>query len=233
MLADLVDLVLPRLCAGCCAPGAALCAACCRLLGPPFATRPDPCPPGLPRLMAASAYDGAVRAALLAHKEQGRRSLSRPLGAALGRAVAGLDPPLGVVLVPVPSSRAAVRARGADHARRLAAAAARQLPGSRARPLLVPARPVADQSGLGARERAANLADALRARHPLHGLAVVVVDDVVTTGATLAEAVRALRAAGADVRGAAVVAATPRRKGAGRPRMGSVRATAPATGAAT
>lgn len=208
-----------------------LCPACCRLLAVPFSWRPDPCPPGLPRLMAASSYDGPVRAALLAHKEHGRRGLGRPLGAALGRAVAGVDGRRGVVLVPVPSSRAAVRARGDDHARRLALAAARELPGARALPLLVPARAVADQSGLDARQRTANLAGALRARQPLDGVPVVVVDDVVTTGATLAEAVRALRAAGADVRGAAVVAATARRGGAGRRSLGRGAASAPASGA--
>lgn len=211
MLADLVDLVLPRACAGCAAPGRTLCTACAALLGPPVAHRPDPCPPGLPELRAAASYAGPVRAALLAHKEDGRRALTRPLGQALARAVAALDPPPGVVLVPVPSSAAAVRARGQDHARRLATAAARELPGARTARLLVPARAVADQSGLGAAQRAANLAGALRARRLPPGLPVVVVDDVVTTGATLAEAVRALRAAGAGVRGAAVIGATARR----------------------
>lgn len=205
MLADLLDLVLPRLCAGCGAPGRTLCADCVDLLACPRPHRPDPCPPGLPPLVAAAAYAGAVRAALLAHKEDGRLGLARPLGRALAGAVAERD----VVLVPVPSSRAAVRARGQDHARRLAAAAARA-GGLRSSALLVPARRVADQSGLDAAHRRANLDHALRARRRLDGLRVVVVDDVVTTGATLAEAARALRAAGADVRGCAVVAATAR-----------------------
>ena len=145
---------------------------------------------------------------LLAHKERGRTTLARPLGAMLARAAAAYGP--GVVLVPVPSARAAVRVRGHDHARRLAAAAG--LRGRlRSAALLTGARAVADQSGLDAAGRAANLTGALVARRPLPGLAVVVVDDVVTTGATLTEAARALRAAGADVRGAAVVAATLRR----------------------
>jgi predicted amidophosphoribosyltransferase len=230
VLADLADLVLPRVCGGCSAPGHALCLACRRLLGAPFGWRPTPCPPGLPHLVSAAAYDGEVRSALLAHKEHGRRGLTRPLGEALARAVAALGPPGGVLLVPVPSSRAAVRARGQDHARRLAAAAARELPGCRARPLLVPARAVADQSGLDSRQRAANLAGALRARQPLPGVRVVVVDDVVTTGATLVEAARALRAAGADVRGAAVVAATARRRGADRPGGASTWAAARTSG---
>lgn len=211
MLADLLDLVLPRSCAGCGAPGRTLCPTCRALLASPRPHLPTPAPPGLPRLVTAAAYEGDVRAALLAHKEHGRLGLARPLGAALAGGLLLLDLPARVVLVPVPSSRAAVRERGHDHARRLAAAAARRVPHARASPLLVPARRVADQAGLDAGARAANLAGALRARRRLDGLPVVVVDDVVTTGATLAEASRALRAAGAQVLGAAVVAATVRR----------------------
>ena len=213
MLPDLLDLVLPRDCAGCRRPGRTLCTDCRAELGLPRPHRPDPCPAGLPPLVAAAAYDGVVRAALLAHKERGRLGLAGPLGAALAGAVRRLDPPSGVVLVPVPSSPAAVRERGQDHARRLAVAAARRLPSVPARALLLPARRVADQSGLTSAQRAANLSGALRARRRLDGLPVVVVDDVVTTGATLAEAARALREAGADVVGAAVVGATARRRG--------------------
>jgi ComF family protein len=165
-------------------------------------------PPRLPPLAAAAPYAGPVRGVLLAHKERGRLALVRPLASTLAAAVRALDPPAGTVLVPVPSSPAAVRERGHDHARRLAAATARRT-GLRARPLLRQARPVADSAGLTAAERALNLRGALRARRPLDGLRVLVVDDVVTTGATLREAVRALRAAGAQVHGVAVVAVTP------------------------
>ena len=92
---------------------------------------------------------------------------------------------------------------------RLASAAAREL-GVRATRLLVPARAVADQAGLSTRDRAANLAGALRATG-VPGRPVIVVDDVMTTGATLVEAARALAAHGHPVAGAAVVAATRRR----------------------
>lgn len=211
--ADLLDLVLPRSCAGCGMLGLLVCARCQDLLtGDCREGGPRPRPPGLPPLRAAAAYRGPVQAMLLAHKERGRLSLAGPLGAALARAVADLGPPPGTVLVPVPSSRPAVRSRGQDHALRLARAAARAA-GLSARALLTPTRLVADQAGLTACERSANLQGALLARPgrtALAGLPVVVVDDVVTTGATLVEATRALAAAGADVRGAAVVAATAR-----------------------
>ena len=206
MLADLLDLVLPRDCAGCRTPGRTLCPACRReLRATPFGHAPTPPPPGLPPLRAALPYDGVVRELLLAHKERGRTTLARPLGALLAAAV-GLQRP-GVVLVPVPSASAAVRERGHDHARRLAACAARRA-GLRSAPLLAPARAVGDQSGLDAAGRAANLHGAFVARGRLDGLPVLLVDDIVTTGATLAEASRALRAGGAHVLGGAVVAAT-------------------------
>lgn len=78
-------------------------------------------------------------------------------------------------------------------------------------PALEHRRRVADQAGLTAADRAANLSGALQARYDLRGLRLIVVDDVITTGATLAEAARALRAAGAEVTAAAVIAATARR----------------------
>lgn len=212
MLADLLDLVLPRDCAGCDRPGRTLCAACRAALGAlePFEHQPARPPPWLPAVVAAAPYEGVVRSLLLAHKERGRTTLAGPLGALLASAleVFGQD----VLLVPAPSSRAAVRARGHDHARRLTAAAARRR-GLRWSPLLASARAVADQAGLGAAARAANLDRALVARRDLPGTPVVLVDDVVTTGATLAEAARALSAVGADVRGAAVVAAALLRHG--------------------
>jgi len=234
VLADLLDLVLPLRCAGCAVAGAAVCADCAAACTPrPSAARPDPCPPGLPACSAAGAYAGPLRSLLVAHKDRGRRAAAAPLAAALTAAVRraavtdggvrGCGPGGRLMLVPIPSSRAALRRRqGDDPLARLVRGAVRGLagdhPGVAAIPLLRVARRTADQAGLAAGARAANLAGALvadgRALRRLPGDArLVLVDDVLTTGATLAEAARALRAAGRPALAAAVVAATARTHG--------------------
>ncbi|MFD2082046.1 Predicted amidophosphoribosyltransferases [Actinopolymorpha cephalotaxi] len=219
---DLADLVLGCRCVGCGRPGRALCVRCAPALRTPaFRTEPDPVPPGLPPVWAVAPYAGVPRAALLAHKERGRTSLAGPLGAALATAVAAATPRRPVVLVPIPSSAAVTRRRGHDPLSRIVGRAARAARRAglavTVRSALAVGRRVADQAGLDARARRANLAGAFvvrpRARDLLTGRAVVVlVDDVLTTGATLAEATRVLRAAGVHVRAAAVVAATRRRR---------------------
>ena len=230
--AALLELVLAGGCAGCPDGGSALLCIDCRdaLRGPARLAWPTPVPPGLPAPWAVTAYDGPARAALLAHKEDGRLALAGPLGDLLARAVTAAlggastggwntcgDPAVG--LVPVPSRRAAVRARGHDPTLRLARRAAttvRRAGGHvEAVPVVRVARGLADQAGLDARQRAANLDGALavpdRLARLVRGRTVVVVDDVITTGASVNETARVLRGAGADVVAAAVIAATRRR----------------------
>ncbi|WP_369130412.1 ComF family protein [Modestobacter roseus] len=226
----LADLVLPRTCAGCAVPGPVLCVRCRVLLARPRLAQPRRHPPGFPPTVAAGAYAGPVRPAVVAFKEHGRAELAVPLGTALALSVvvvlAGLAQPpdagAPVLLVPVPSSAAAVRARGRDHVRELAGRAVAELraagvPASTV-PLLRRPRGAVDSAGLGARDRQANLAGRFAARRrPAPSGVLVLVDDVVTSGATLTEAARALRAVARHGRSAdtpvlaAVVAATPRR----------------------
>ncbi|GAA2839562.1 hypothetical protein GCM10010441_74930 [Kitasatospora paracochleata] len=225
----LLDLLLPARCAGCGSVRGQVCGGCralleCAQAGP---AGPCPAPPDLPPLHAAAPYADQVRRLLLAHKERGALRLAAPLGAALAAAVrsatgAGAAP---LLLVPVPSTRRATRARGHDPMLRLAQAAARELRrtgvATRVAPVLRQTRPVADQAGLSAAERQRNLRGALavpaRLAARLVGHRLILVDDLVTTGASLAEAARALRAAGCPPRAAATVAATARR-GRSRPK---------------
>ena len=207
------DLLLGAACPGCDRPSRALCAACSAAVAPhPRVVRTKPLD-----VAASGEHAGVLRLAIVAWKEEGRTSLLRPLAHLLAASVVevvgeSVEP---VVLVPVPTSRRSRLARGADVVDQLAREAAGLLRRAGAdatvRQALRVARRTADQSGLGARERARNLAGAFALRSGA-GLAagdIVVVDDIVTTGATIGEAARALRAAGHRPRVAAVVAHRP------------------------
>ena len=234
LLGDLADLILPGACAGCDAERVPLrygaCGDCAARLEAlrPFRTAPEPSPPGLPVCVAVGGYEGTLRGALLAYKERGRHRLARPLGTLLATAVAGLAPRESpVVLVPVPSTAAAVRERHGDHMARLAGHAARRLRAGGwhaevCRPLEALPRP--DSTSLTVAERRSVAVDSLRIRRARIGVlrraalrkgTLVVVDDIVTTGATLAAVTGRLEEANVQVTGAAVLAATRLRR-AGR-----------------
>ncbi len=150
-------------------------------------------------------------------------SVAGCVGSASGRTggpAPGAGTRRGVLVVPAPSSAAARRARGREPVRVLARAVARGLSDAGVRasaaPVLARRGRVRDQVGLGSRARGRNLAASVVVRRrtlrrcaggprPL----CLLVDDVLTTGATLAAAERALEDAGCDVVGALVVAATP------------------------
>jgi predicted amidophosphoribosyltransferase len=230
-----VDLFVGGSCAACGRAGRAVCADCAEpLRSPPHPCWPDPVPEGLAPPWGVAAYAGVARALLLAHKEHGRYGLARVLGRSLGAAVvaaaaSSAEPSAEpcaepCAVVPVPSRPSVVRTRGHDPVLRMARVAASVARGQgvavRMLPCLRAARTVEDQAGLDAGQRLANLSGAMRVagRHEgaLAGRRMIVVDDIITTGATAAEACRALRAAGAVVCGVAVVAATSRRLPASR-----------------
>lgn len=217
----LIDVVLPQDCVGCGVPGRVLCGTCRSTLvaQPAWLSALD----GVP-VCAASRYDGTAREAILAYKEHGNRALARELGAALAIAVSHvhigpshIGPSL---IVPIPPSPGSVRARGEDVLARVAWTALGLLRAHgrsvrRPRPVVLrAARRWSDQAGLDARARRTNLAGAMVARAPRpdeRRHAVIVVDDVITTGSTIIEAVRALRTSGWRVQAAAAVCATPLR----------------------
>lgn len=228
---ELGRVVVPVSCAGCAAPDVAWCAGCRAALAGPMA-RCEQDAPRLDRLdgteplpvWACAPYAGTVRATVLAWKDRGRVDLSQPLGEAFAAGVAqvagsfaaalevtGAGP---LIVVPAPSAAAAVRRRGADLVGGLARAAAASFVahgvGASVRIVLEQAPGGRDQVGLGARARGRNVSGRVRLRRgsDVSG-SVVVVDDVLTTGATLAGAVDALEGAGARVLAGLVLAATP------------------------
>lgn len=236
-LAALADLALPLTCASCHAPGAAVCPECLaavRSVAWPCArpVRPSPCPDRFPAVWAGAAFEGPLAAVVAAYKDDGRRDLAplltRLLAGAVDAAVqnapelrralaAGNGP---VLVVPVPSSASARRRRGDFPLAQLATLACDGFGQGE----LVTAdalrlrRRVADQAGLGARERQVNLEHAMQVRERwapvVDRASCLLVDDVLTTGATLVEAARALRAGGARTVVAATMCATSRRRSA-------------------
>lgn len=199
-MAEALALAFPVSCAGCGRVDASLCESCRGMLRPAVTRRT--LPSGLVANAGLEFADVPARV-LRALKQEGRTGLAPALAPALAAAV-DAAPPFDAVVV-VPTSRAAMRRRGFRVPELLARRAG--LVPSR---LLAASRVISDQRLLGREDRGRNVAGSLRGRDAA-GLRVLVVDDVVTTGATLEEAARALRAAGATVVGAATVAATPLR----------------------
>lgn len=220
MLADLLDLVLPRPCPGCGGP-----AQWCRTCAATLAGRPrrvvlPPGPPAAPPVYTLARYRGPVRNAVIAGKERGRRDLPPLLGLALAGGVQRLTR-LGLLtptvhLVPAPSRRSAARQRGGDPVLRMAVAAAAALTAgglsADVRACLETARGARDSVGLDARSRWQNLAGRVRwieAAAPPVAAAVVLIDDVVTTGATTVCATAVLAEHGHDVALALTLASVP------------------------
>jgi ComF family protein len=209
LAARLLDLVLPASCPGCGREGAPICAACrpaleVRLDRPAgvMIGLPAELPAPLVQLEWVAPFTGTVRAALHALKYAGERRLAIPLGEAAAerwhRAGAGGD-----LVVPVPVHVDRARERGYDQAVLLAEVIARRL-GLPSAPILVRERRTVAQFELDRRQRWTNVAGAFRLRstHPaiqeaLRGRWVILVDDVTTTGSTLAACAEVLIAAGA------------------------------------
>jgi ComF family protein len=211
----LLDLALPPACAGCGREGDPICRGCLPSVssrldlpsGTPLGLAEGP-PDPLLQLEWCSPFTGTTRRALHALKYAGERRLAAPLGAVVAerwrRVGAGGD-----LLVPVPVHASRRRERGYDQAALLAAAAAGELrlPW---RAAVVRTRATRAQYRLDRRHRATNVADAFTvdpaARRAVEGRWVVLVDDVVTTGATLCATAKALLEGGAEAVSAVTVA---------------------------
>lgn len=206
LAAETGALLLAATCAGCDRPGTLLCDACRIALVP---MPRDVRTPAGRRVRAAIALEGPAASCIRRLKGEGQTHLARPLGAALAAVLLPELPPGGWV-IPVPTSRAAFRRRGYRVPDLLVRRA-----GAEPQRVLTLTRRVRDQRELPAAGRAENVRGAMDARREGDGAPAVVVDDVVTTGATLDEAARALASAGFVVVTAVALAATPKSVGSG------------------
>jgi ComF family protein len=226
----LLSFLLPSRCAGCGTPradagGGGFCGACWDAV-PRFApgttcprcalpTAGTPCrrcasePPPVDRAAAVGPYEGVLKRLVAALKFEGHDIVAAPAAARLADTVraAGLAEDLDGI-TPVPSTRRRNRDRGYDPAVLLSEELARRL-SLRLLPGLRRVRETPPQSALGASERRANVAGAFRAAPSVAGRSLLLVDDVMTTGATAFAAAAALRSAGARRVALAVLARTP------------------------
>jgi len=204
-LLDAWSVVAPVECAGCGRADRALCEQCRAQLAPSIFTTEI----GSMETTSALRYEGAARLVIVAMKEQGRTDVAGPLADALSAALtAALAGSIGPIeLATVPATRAAYRRRGYEPVALLL----RRAGAPQAARVLTRVRATQRQKTLGRAARGVNLAGSLRASRPLAGRRFLLVDDVATTGATLLEVSRAIRAGGGIVTGAVTLAATPLR----------------------
>lgn len=191
----LLDFFLPTRCAACGIPGRDLCHRCTAAIGSAEAIVIG-ASGDTPPVAALGAYQGALRNAILSLKFRGMRALGRRLGAWLG---ARLIWPFETI-VPVPLHVDRRRERGYNQAAEIA----RGIAWTASRPsiegAIVRARPTAPQSGLPLAGRMTNVSEAFAAgpqAGEIYGRRVLLVDDVVTTGATIRACAKALRTSGA------------------------------------
>lgn len=212
-----LDLIFPPRCEGCGTLGrdwfCDRCIASMRRIAPPFCARcgeelpgdeaacascaRHPLPDALAGIRSVARFEGPLRSAIHALKYDGRTVLAEPLGEMLAREVAALPGPFACI-VPVPLHERRERERGYNQSALLAGVVARRagIPVDRA--LLVRARDTRPQVDMqSAQARRANVAGAFEAVRQLHGERIIVVDDVASTGATLADCARALADSGA------------------------------------
>ena len=215
-LVDALATLLPVDCAACGERGLGVCRTCRAGVRAAARSGRVPLAGGSLAVSTGADYSGVVRRLVVALKERGRVDAAPVLAPLLRIALAGAlasapDEDMGPwLVVPVPSRAAARRTRGFEP---VVACLLAARPGVEVARVLSLCRPVADQAGLDRVARADNLHRAMRASPAVRGRQVVLVDDVVTTGATLRESARALRDAGAVRVVAAALAGVPRHGG--------------------
>jgi ComF family protein len=196
LLDTLLTLLFPERCGGCARPGALLCPACHAALLP-YQAGADRFPASLNEVRIACVYSGPLREVVHQFKYRRVRRLARPLGGLMAAHLAA-RPLAADVLLPVPLHGDRLAERGFNQAEALAREVAHAL----RLPLLVGGlarlRATEQQARLGLRARAENMRGAFGWQGPPPPRRIILVDDVLTTGATMGACAEALRAAGAE-----------------------------------
>jgi ComF family protein len=199
---DLLAVLLPGKCPGCGRRAEPVCDECAGRMRAAPRGRPVP---GVTWAVAAFAYEGVARELVARVKYRNERVAVRWLGSKLAQCCAAAPAPVDAITW-IPASARRRSARGVDHGALLARVVGRELGWVPERLLLRDFGP--PQTGRAAHERRAG--PALRATGSIASRSVLVIDDVETTGATLAAAARVLRERGARDVFSATVARTPR-----------------------
>lgn len=205
---DLLGLLAPRFCAGCREPGQVLCPVCRALFDHVLAR---PAPEGLiacGAVFSCARYEDHARSAVLRWKDHGDAEAGRLLARRLCRLAGDVipaEPGMRVAVVPVPSSRRSVRRRGRAHILELTRPLVRDLrrrglAARQVRAIGLAGHPGKSVTRSHERQRQARSRAAFRLRRAAGRLdpdeAVILVDDICTTGSTLLACARALTQAG-------------------------------------
>jgi predicted amidophosphoribosyltransferase len=198
----LLDVIFPSRCAVCDAPGPNLCGGCDGVLEP----RPHYFQRGPVTGLAATSYSPEVSNLLVAFKDKGQFALARELGLLMEPLARELAEVLGqCYLVPAPSRIQNFAKRGFQPSLLLARQLANRVPNAKVLNALMLSSDVLDQVGLSSAERISNLQGSMKLNQSVVGKTIFLVDDVVTTGATITEAWKTVSLGGAIVLGALVV----------------------------
>lgn len=212
-----LDMMLPRGCAGCDCPDAVLCERCGDLFR---RYQRFPCEESAAGFWyACGRYEGCVRQAILSWKDHGDEQCDAPFADAITRMIARFDllqGRNGVAIVPAPSSNHSLHERGRAHMEALSRQVAVRIRSNGGNAYASNALQVRDTriksvQTANARQRASRVAGRIAVRDgvDLSGVPVLLIDDIVTTGATMRQCLAALRHAGAEVLSVCALSYTP------------------------